>query len=145
MVFISLTLTMTLHLHCSRLWPILCPLSGALCTCKKVYIIRSSTWPAVGINLSSVVPQVCQWKLPLKKSPQGSHWHSLQNQGINLVALCMILRVLQYKTKSTKTGQKLPKKLTKAHHIPQDKNNQNKIKWPKKSHKNPDDTRYRTV
>ena len=62
---------MKLHLHCGRWQPIVFSPSGALSSRQKGCIIRSSMWPDANINLSSVVPQVCQWKLALKNFPWG--------------------------------------------------------------------------
>ena len=39
---LSLTITMTLHIHCVRLWPILCTTSGALHNHQKVLNHQSS-------------------------------------------------------------------------------------------------------
>ena len=56
---------------------------------------QSSIWPATGINLSSVVNQVAHSKLSYSSS-QGFIWYCSHSWCINLVALCILLRVWHF-------------------------------------------------
>ena len=81
---------MTLHLHRGRWWPILCPPYVVFLIQQKGFHHRSITYPAAGINLSSVIQQVTRGTIDA--SSQGFTLYLNQIRGINPVAIWMILR-----------------------------------------------------
>ena len=81
-----LPITMTLHLLCGRLWPIICPTSGMFVTYRRDCIFR---------EVLSLMPKLTypRWytSFPLvhllRGSSQGFTWYFHHRQDINLVAL----------------------------------------------------------
>ena len=90
---------MTFHLHRGRWWSIVCPTSVSLRNGQKGFHHRRSTYPASGINLYP------QWYIRLHvvhlvtQGPKGLTVHFPQIWVINLVSLCILLRVRHMCTK----------------------------------------------
>ena len=86
---------MTLHLHCGRWWPMLCPLYGSFVTTRK-YVFTEQCVMCFRINHSSVVHKVYQWYNKLWSGSTLSTLVLSLHQGINLIALyfseCSIVR-----------------------------------------------------
>ena len=87
-----LPLTMTPHFNRGRWWPILCPTSGALRNFLKGLNHKSSIYHDSGINLSSVAHQLTHGTLSYSSS-RGFIWYCTQIWGINLVSICIILKM----------------------------------------------------
>ena len=62
-----------------------------VCHSQKVFHHRISTYPAAGIHLSSVVHWITGGTLDA--SSRGFAWYGHQIWGINLLALCLLIRV----------------------------------------------------
>ena len=91
---ISPPLNLALHLLWGRWWPIVCPPSVALCSIQNICISG-----AVHILLSELTYPLCYTRLRVVHLV--THWSKgltglcSQSWVINLVALCMLIRVLQ--------------------------------------------------
>ena len=87
---------MSIHLQHGRWWTIVCPPSGALPNGYKGLHHQRSMYPDNGINPSLVVHQIYQWHNLHLEGPTGFTLVLSHNQGIKLVALCLLLRVRNF-------------------------------------------------
>ena len=92
---LSLPLTITLHLHCGRWRPILYPLYGTLCNYQKILKHQRHMYHDYGINLFSVEHHINRGTLSYSSS-QGFNWYFPQTWGINMVAICLLLKMWHY-------------------------------------------------
>ena len=88
-----LSFTMTVHLHRGRWWLIVCHPYETLLNWQKGLHHQISKQPAAGIKLYSAIYQVTHGTLDTIS--QGFTWYLHQSRGINIVSVCLILRVRQ--------------------------------------------------
>ena len=87
---LPLLLTMNLHLHCGRWWPIVHPPSDAFLNFQRVFIPREVRTPLLELTYPWWYNRIARGILSMWNFPQGFLWYCHQIRHNNLVALCFL-------------------------------------------------------